>query len=45
MKLILILISHAEITDVKGDNAHEIYKWAKENYGKSAVLNGIFIKY
>ena len=24
-----------EITDVKGDNAHEIYKWAKTNYGKS----------
>ena len=26
-----------EITDVKGDNAHEIYKWAKNNFGKSAV--------
>ena len=26
-----------EITDVKGNNAHEIYKWAKENHGKSAV--------
>ena len=26
-----------EITNVKGDNAHEIYKWAKDNYGKSAV--------
>ena len=24
------------ITNVKGDNAHEIFKWAKENYGKSA---------
>ena len=24
------------ITDVKGENAHEIYQWAKENYGKSA---------
>ena len=26
-----------EITDVRGDNAHEIYKWAKENYGKSII--------
>ena len=25
------------ITNVKGDNAHEIFKWAKENYGKEAV--------
>ena len=24
------------ITEVKGKNAHEVYKWAKENYGKSA---------
>ena len=24
------------ITDVKGENAHEIFKWAKQNYGKSA---------
>ena len=24
------------ITDVKGNNAHEIFKWAKENHGKSA---------
>ena len=34
-----------EITDVKGDNAHEIYKWAKENYGKSAVPKWNFYKY
>ena len=33
-----------EITDVKGDNAHEIYKWAKENYGKSAVPKWNFYK-
>ena len=25
------------IIDVKGDNAHEIFKWAKKNYGKSAI--------
>ena len=24
------------ITEVKGDNAHSIFKWAKENHGKSA---------
>ena len=33
-----------EITDVKGDNAHEIYKWAKANYGKSAVPKWNFHK-
>ena len=33
-----------EITEVKGDNAHEIYKWAKENYGKSAVPKWNFYK-
>ena len=33
-----------EITDVKGDNAHEIYKWAKDNYGKSAVPKWNFYK-
>ena len=25
------------ITNVKGDDAHEIYKWASENHGKSAI--------
>jgi len=34
----------AEITDVKGDNAHEIYKWAKANYGKTAVPKWNFYK-
>ena len=24
------------LTEVKGKNAHELFKWAKENYGKSA---------
>ena len=33
-----------EITDVKGDKAHEIYKWAKKNYGKSAVPKWNFYK-
>ena len=33
-----------EITNVKGDNAHEIYKWAKNNYGKSAVPKWNFYK-
>ena len=34
----------SEITDVKGDNAHEIFKWAKKNYGKSAVPKWNFHK-
>ena len=34
----------SEITEVKGSNAHEIYKWAKENYGKSAVPKWNFYK-
>ena len=32
------------ITEVKGDNAHEIFKWAKQNYGKSAVPKWNFHK-
>ena len=32
------------ITDVKGINAHEIFKWAKKNYGKSAVPKWNFYK-
>ena len=32
------------ITDVKGNNAHEIFKWAEENYGKSAVPKWNFHK-
>ena len=32
------------ITDVKGNNAHEIFKWAKDNYGKSAVPKWNFHK-
>jgi glutathione peroxidase len=30
--------------DVKGDNAHILYKWAKENYGKSTVPKWNFHK-
>ena len=32
------------ITEVKGDNAHEIFKWAKKNYGNSAVPKWNFHK-
>jgi len=32
------------ITDVKGENSHEIYQWAKENYGKSAIPKWNFHK-
>ncbi len=32
------------IIEVKGDNAHAIYKWAKINYGKSAVPKWNFYK-
>ena len=34
----------SSITNVKGDNAHEIFKWAKKNYGKSAVPKWNFHK-
>ena len=32
------------ITDVKGKNAHELFKWAKDNYGKSAMPKWNFHK-
>ena len=32
------------ITDVKGDGAHDIFKWAKKNYGKSAIPKWNFHK-
>ena len=32
------------ITDVKGDDAHEIFKWAKDNHGKSAIPKWNFHK-
>ena len=34
----------AIITEVKGNNAHEIFKWAKKNHGKSAVPKWNFHK-
>ena len=32
------------ITEVKGERAHELFKWAKDNYGKSAVPKWNFHK-
>ena len=32
------------ITEVKGKNAHKIYKWAKDNHGKSAIPKWNFHK-
>ena len=32
------------ITDVKGNDAHEIFNWAKENFGKSAIPKWNFYK-
>ncbi len=32
------------ITEVKGDNAHDIFKWAEKNHGKSAVPKWNFYK-
>ena len=32
------------ITNVKGNKAHEVYKWAEKNYGKSAIPKWNFHK-
>ena len=32
------------ITEVKGDNAHDLFKWAKNNHGKSAIPKWNFHK-
>jgi len=32
------------ITEVKGKNAHELFKWAKDNHGKSAIPKWNFHK-
>ena len=32
------------ITNVKGENAHEVFKWAMDNHGKSAVPKWNFYK-
>ena len=34
----------SSITDVKGENAHELFKWAEKNYGKSAIPKWNFHK-
>ena len=34
----------SEITDVKGENAHDLFKWAKKNHGSSAVPKWNFHK-
>jgi len=34
----------SSITDVKGKNAHELFKWAEINYGKSAIPKWNFHK-
>ena len=34
----------SEIIDVKGKNAHQIYKWAKSNFGNSAIPKWNFHK-
>ena len=34
----------SNITEVKGENAHEIFKWAKKNHGKSAIPKWNFHK-
>ena len=32
------------ITEVKGENAHELFKWANDNHGKSAIPKWNFYK-
>ena len=32
------------LTEVKGENAHELFKWAKKNHGKSAIPKWNFYK-
>ena len=34
----------SSITDVKGENVHEIFKWAADNHGKSAIPKWNFYK-
>ena len=34
-----------KITEVKGDDAHEIFKWAKKIMENLLYQNGIFIKF
>ena len=37
-------VSGVTLTEVKGNNAHEIFKWANENHGKSAIPKWNFHK-
>ena len=32
------------MVDVKGDKAHDLYKWARDNHGKSAIPKWNFYK-
>ena len=34
----------SSITEVKGKNAHDLFKWAKENHGKTAIPKWNFYK-
>ena len=34
----------SSITEVKGENAHELFKWAADNHGKSAIPKWNFYK-
>ena len=34
----------SSITDVKGENVHELFKWAADNHGKSAIPKWNFYK-
>ena len=34
----------SSITEVKGKNAHDLFKWAKQNHGKSAIPKWNFYK-
>ena len=37
-------ITGLTITEVKGENSHELFKWAEKNYGKSAIPKWNFHK-
>ena len=34
----------SDIIDVKGENAHDLFKWAKKNYGNSTIPKWNFHK-
>ena len=39
-----IIFPLSSITEVKGENAHELFKWAADNHGKSAIPKWNFHK-